>query len=351
MAAPRRRIATTYRYNELGQRIAKQVGAGNTEVYLLEDRTPLGVFTVSGAGAVVSSYFNLLADTRVVGRQPSAGSRSYYHTDLLGSTRAVVQGATVTESYDYDPWGVRMLARSLGSGTKEQFTTKERDAESQLDYFGARSYASAIGRWTSVDPAEAADSVPQWGPYAYVRNNPGNFVDQFGKWPDCTPWPQCSLAPVAAGRGLKAWAARTLDRFNDYNGVNQAANLGVALRDGKLGEAAIQAGGLLLTFEGGGSGGLAKWEEKAIQRFSDKYGVEVTLTGSRARGTAGPLSDFDYIISGNSKVLKAARRELPRGVAGGETNASGRQTGIDVFRPDERKPTAGDITFTPKPRP
>jgi len=100
--------------------------------------TPLGVFTVSGAGAVVSSYFNLLADTRVVGRQPSAGSRSYYHTDLLGSTRAVVQGATVTESYDYDPWGVLMPARSLGSGTKEKFTTKERDAESQLDYFGAR---------------------------------------------------------------------------------------------------------------------------------------------------------------------------------------------------------------------
>ena len=127
--------------------------------------TPLGVFTVSGAGAVVSSYFNLLADTRVVGRQPSAGSRSYYHTDLLGSTRAVVQGATVTESYDYDPWGVLMPARSLGSGTKEKFTTKERDAESQLDYFGARSYASAIGRWTTVDPAIASDSAP---PYSFT---------------------------------------------------------------------------------------------------------------------------------------------------------------------------------------
>ena len=34
------------------------------------------------------SAFNLLADTRVVGRQPSSGSRRFYHTDLLGSTRA-----------------------------------------------------------------------------------------------------------------------------------------------------------------------------------------------------------------------------------------------------------------------
>ncbi len=172
---------TAYRYNEFGQRIAKAVGAGNTEVYLLEGRTPLGVFTVSGAGAVVSAYFNLLADTRVIGRLPSGGTRSYYHTDLLGSTRAAVQGATVTESFDYDPWGVLMPARSLGSGTKERFTTKERDAESQLDYFGARYYASAIGRWTSVDPAMAADSTPSWSPFAYVEDQPVSQRDPWGR--------------------------------------------------------------------------------------------------------------------------------------------------------------------------
>ena len=145
-----------------------------------DDRVPLGVFTVNGAGAVISSYFNLHAGDRVVGRQPSAGSRSYYHPDLLGSTRAVVQGATVTESYDYDPWGVVLPGRTLGSGTKEQFTTKERDAESQLDYFGARLYASAIGRWTTVDPAVAADSTPQWSTYTYVSDDPNLYFDPYG---------------------------------------------------------------------------------------------------------------------------------------------------------------------------
>jgi hypothetical protein len=87
---------------------------------------------------VVSSYFNLLAGERVVGRQPSTGAKKYYHTDLLGSTRAVVEGTTVVESYDYDPWGVLMPGRTKGSGTKEGFTGKERDTESGLDYFGAR---------------------------------------------------------------------------------------------------------------------------------------------------------------------------------------------------------------------
>ncbi len=33
-----------------------------------------------------------------------------------------------------------------------QFTSKERDAETGLDYFGARYLSSAQGRWTSPDP-------------------------------------------------------------------------------------------------------------------------------------------------------------------------------------------------------
>ena len=33
-----------------------------------------------------------------------------------------------------------------------RFTGKERDSESGLDYFGARYYGSALGRFTSVDP-------------------------------------------------------------------------------------------------------------------------------------------------------------------------------------------------------
>ncbi|PYP85422.1 MAG: hypothetical protein DMF61_16295 [Blastocatellia bacterium AA13] len=36
--------------------------------------------------------------------------------------------------------------------TRPKFTQKERDAESGLDYFLARYYSSAQGRFTSVDP-------------------------------------------------------------------------------------------------------------------------------------------------------------------------------------------------------
>jgi len=68
-----------------------------------------------------------------------------------------------------------------------QITGKERDSESGLDYFGARYYGSALGRFTSPDPAgimkQKLLDPQQWDMYAYVRNNPLGLVDENGKWP------------------------------------------------------------------------------------------------------------------------------------------------------------------------
>jgi len=137
------------------------------------------VFTVNGAGTPTSWFFNLLAGDRVVGRQPNVGTRRYYHADLLGSTRSVVEGATVVESYDFEPWGLLLPGRTLGGGTKEGFTGKEQDAETGLDYFGARYYMPALGRWTGVDPL--AEKHPEWSAYNYVLNNPLVLIDPDGR--------------------------------------------------------------------------------------------------------------------------------------------------------------------------
>jgi RHS repeat-associated protein len=177
-------ITTAYRYDHAGQRTHKRVGSGNTEIYVLEGTVTLGVVTVDGSGAVVTSTFNVLADGQVIGRQETGGARLHYHRDLLGSTRAVVQGSTVVESYDYDPWGVLMPGRALAGVTREGFTTKERDGETGLDYFGARYYMAALGRWTSVDPL--VDEFPEWSGYNYVLGNPLLLVDPDGRSP-CGP--------------------------------------------------------------------------------------------------------------------------------------------------------------------
>jgi RHS repeat-associated protein len=64
-----------------------------------------------------------------------------------------------------------------------EFTSKERDAETGLDYFGARYMSSAQGRFTSPDPMMASAHVanPQsWNRYTYTLNNPLRYFDPDG---------------------------------------------------------------------------------------------------------------------------------------------------------------------------
>jgi len=65
---------------------------------------------------------------------------------------------------------------SAASARPSIYTGKERDTESGNDYFGARYYASSMGRWMSPDPSGlyyADPTNPQsLNLYAYVLNNP-----------------------------------------------------------------------------------------------------------------------------------------------------------------------------------
>jgi RHS repeat-associated protein len=68
--------------------------------------------------------------------------------------------------------------------SRSRFTGKERDAESGLDYFGARYYASSMGRFMSPDPSGLAYANPMnpqsFNFYTYALNNPLRFVDPSG---------------------------------------------------------------------------------------------------------------------------------------------------------------------------
>src|SRR5271165_4062148 len=70
-------------------------------------------------------------------------------------------------------------------------TGKERDAESGNDYFGARYYASSMGRFMSPDWGAKVEPVPysklddpqSLNLYAYVMNNPLTRADADGHAP------------------------------------------------------------------------------------------------------------------------------------------------------------------------
>lgn len=83
------------------------------------------------------------------------------------------------------------------------FTGKERDAETGLDYFGARYMSAAQGRFTSPD-APLVDQNPadpqSWNLYSYGRNNPLRFIDPTGNEAvsasDCEKNPSCTVVQM-----------------------------------------------------------------------------------------------------------------------------------------------------------
>ncbi len=123
----------------------------------------------------------------------NSGRVEYYHHDALGNVRVVTnETGQVLERHDYLPFGEECTVGacaaagpSTETGLPRGFTGKERDKEPGLDYFGARYYASRVGRFISIDPylnIPASLLEPQrWNRYAYVTNNPMRFTDPDGR--------------------------------------------------------------------------------------------------------------------------------------------------------------------------
>lgn len=97
---------------------------------------------------------------------------------------------------------------------------------------------------------------------------------------------------------------------------------------------------------GGGSlENLSPAEAARIQNAANKIDQPISVVGSRASGTAGPYSDWDYVVEGaNSSTVGQIRNSLPDGVRG-----IGDPRNLDIFRGtlDTNLP---HITFNPVPR-
>ena len=226
-------------YNADGQRVLKEASGGAWSFYVTDGQQTLAVVDNSGFG-----HFNLVGN-EVFGRYTDSGARRYYITDHLGSTRAVVDNSgNVLETFDYYPFGAPMPGRYSQSGnTLERFTGKERDNEANLnlDYFGARYYDTALGRWHSVDPK--AKDYPAWSPYNYTMNNPMIFIDPDGQSVGCPEEP-CGLIDRIVN-----YFTNSGKEFNsiDYTeqvatGVGEDLAKGAQKMPGQLKEGAFTAG-------------------------------------------------------------------------------------------------------------
>jgi RHS repeat-associated protein len=179
-------LNATYDYDGDGRRVRK-LQNGKTTVWVYD-----------AAGRLAAEYSDEIA---------SNSGTTYVTADHLGSTRILTDAAgNVQSRTDYLPFGEEIASnwgnRSSIAGytavtsIRQKFTGKERDGESGLDFFGARYFSGAQGRFTSPDPlsilqeAESHEELgeflsnPQhWNKYAYSLNNPLKYVDPDGRHP------------------------------------------------------------------------------------------------------------------------------------------------------------------------
>ena len=175
-----------YRYDGQGNRVQKILDPFAAD----PDDTTTITYVYDAFGKLAAEYSS---------KAPTgAGGRFFRTTDHLGSTRLVTDAQGLCRTWqDFYPFGERILKNAStgrdgwscygGAGTdpfEQEFTAKERDEESDLDYFGARYYGSSLGRFTSVDPNNAGVRLgnPQsWNGYGYSINNPLRYVDPDGR--------------------------------------------------------------------------------------------------------------------------------------------------------------------------
>jgi RHS repeat-associated protein len=231
-----------YGYDGDGRRVKKINEDGGPETT---------VFVYNASGQMVAEY------TTFQGAPMANVKVSYLTADHLSSTRLVTGSSqNVVARHDFLPFGEEIPAgvsgRSGGlgyggnDGVRQKFTQKERDSESGLDYFLARYYSSAQGRFTSPDefkggPDEAfgpasdsnekvalayADITnPQsLNKYSYCYNSPLAFVDPDGHHP--LLW---AAAAAAASLLLGPNTANAPGRHDPLYKSEQGGNVAVTI--------------------------------------------------------------------------------------------------------------------------
>jgi RHS repeat-associated protein len=169
----------------------------------------------------------------------------------------------VVARHDYLPFGEEVQASQFGrdgrwgpgnDSVNQKFTGKERDSESGLDYFGARYYGSALGRFTSPDWSSAPQPVPYanlrdpqtLNLYAYVGNNPLARADLDGHgwreklknfFGDAGCWCEGEQAKSAALRNLYAEQRRQQEEVRQWRIAmkNPAYHIAMAMAMGPMG--------------------------------------------------------------------------------------------------------------------
>jgi RHS repeat-associated protein len=216
-----------YLYDGDGQRVKKNASAVTLYWFGATDNV---LDETNSSGALNSEY--IFFNGQRIARRDADNSVKYYFSEHLGSASVIADDhGTVKEESDYYPYGGEVVITS-NDPNHYKFTGKERDSESGLDEFGARYYASSLGRFMIPDWAAKPTSVPyanfgnpqSLNLYSYVQNNPTTFGDPDGHlfW----DWPQGGVKPSQVEQAAEAKNLTEADVLSGHGGDrNSEANM------------------------------------------------------------------------------------------------------------------------------
>lgn len=200
-----------YTYNADGQRVKRKINNQETwEIYGIDGEL-IADYPANGAGSSPQKEYGYRDSQLLITAEPAANIK-WLVPDHLGTPRIILDqtgSLANVKRHDYLPFGEELFAGSggrttaqgyaVGDGVRQQFTRKERDTETGLDYFNARHYSSIQGRFISPDefkggPEELFREVDPHDPlfyaevaepqslnkYQYCLNNPLRYVDPDG---------------------------------------------------------------------------------------------------------------------------------------------------------------------------
>ena len=266
----------------------------------------------SGTGACQLTLSTARLAAAIFSKTPTSSDVSYYHTDAIGSVRAITDaaGATVIR-HDYMAFGEDTQPLT---GDPMRFGGLELDPESALSYAGARYYRVSWGRFTQVDPVGGSPTNPQrWNRYAYALNNPLRFVDPMGMSAiDSNPCdhdssPQCMDTEAYQNYlgQVDAWQnGRLPGQMSSMQGSSLQSYESSAERYGELVQSGWQDdgnGNLVITYQSSGP-------------FSPSVSIDSSLsaadTNSAAHGVIGGITRVNATWAMTTPVEQAIIRNV-----------------------------------------